>query len=173
MTGIARGKRAASASGTAVVDAFALTDVVTRIRRALRASIRSEFPWETLPMAQVEILQRLSEEPGLRVSDIARRHRLAANTVSNLIQTMVTAGLVTRTADAEDRRAVVLNLTDAGSARLDAWERAHARRIDAALRSLPRADRSAIAAAIGSLTRLATQLEETEPVDHATAERRG
>ena len=131
------------------------------MRRALRASIRSDFPWETLPMAQVEILQRLSDEPGLRVSDIARRHRLAANTVSNLIQTMVTTGLVTRAEDPADRRAVVLHVTDAGAASLNGWERAHEQRIDTALKGLPRSDRNAIAAAIGSLTRLVTQLENT------------
>jgi hypothetical protein len=51
------------ASGTAVGGAVdpaqvqRLTDVVTRLRRALRSSIRTEYPWESLPMAQVELLQ--------------------------------------------------------------------------------------------------------------------
>ena len=176
MTDTAHGRRTASESKSprpAVVNAFELTDVVTRIRRALRASIRSDIPWETLPMAQVEILQRLADEPGLRVSDIARRHRLAANTVSNLVQVMVTAGLITRTADPADRRAVVLSLTDAGAAQLQEWERAHARRIDAALRTLPRGDRDAIAAAVPGLTRLAAELEQRGSVDQTGAERRG
>ena len=45
-------------------------------------------------MAQVEILQRLKEEPGLRLNDLARRHRLANNTVSTFVQQLVMAGLV-------------------------------------------------------------------------------
>ena len=32
-----------------------------------------------LPVAQVESLQRLHHEPGLRVNDLAARHRLASN----------------------------------------------------------------------------------------------
>ena len=50
------------------VEVWAPADVVNRLRRILRSSIRSKFPWERLPMAQVEILQRLAEEPGLRAS---------------------------------------------------------------------------------------------------------
>ncbi|HEX4791752.1 MAG TPA: hypothetical protein VH372_25020, partial [Actinospica sp.] len=30
-------------------DARGLTDVVTRLRRVLRASIRADYPWESLP----------------------------------------------------------------------------------------------------------------------------
>jgi len=41
------------------VDAWLLTELVTRLRRVLRASIRTDYPWESLPMAQVELLQRL------------------------------------------------------------------------------------------------------------------
>jgi hypothetical protein len=34
-------------------DAWLLTDVITRLRRVLRSSIRSDYPWETLPMAKL------------------------------------------------------------------------------------------------------------------------
>src|SRR6478736_6814642 len=88
-------------------DAWRLADVIARLRRTLRASIRSDYPWEKLPMAQVEILQRLEDEPGLRVNDIADRHRLAKNTVSQLVQQLVSAGLA-------DRRAVLAALPALG-----------------------------------------------------------
>ena len=97
------------------VEVWALADVVNRLRRVLRSSIRSEFPWERLPMAQVEILQRLAEEPGLRVTELAARQKLAINTVSNVIQQMVLAGSVQRREDPRDRRAVIIeHLTDTG-----------------------------------------------------------
>ena len=32
-----------------------LTEVVNRLRRTLRTSIRADYPWETLPMAKVEL----------------------------------------------------------------------------------------------------------------------
>lgn len=149
------------------VDAWLLTDLVTRLRRVLRASIRSDFPWETLPMAQVELLQRLAEEPGLRVSELARRHRLATNTVSNLVQQMVVSGLVVRDTDEGDRRAVTVALTDLGANAISAWRSAHEQRLDAALSALTTRERTAIAAALPALTRLVGELEWDESGEDA------
>lgn len=143
-------------------DAWALTDVVTRLRRVLRASIRTDYPWESLPMAQVEILQRLRDEPGLRVNDLAARHRLASTTVSVLVQQLVVSGLITRTPDPDDRRAVRLALTPAGRRTVEAWLRAHEHRLQAALRRLDKADRAAVLAAVPALTRLVDELESDE-----------
>jgi DNA-binding MarR family transcriptional regulator len=144
------------------IDAWVLTDVVTRLRRVLRASIRSDYPWEKLPMAQIEILQRLHAEPGLRVNDLAERHRLANNTVSVLVQQLVVAELVTRATDPADRRAVRLDLTDQGRRMLAEWRQAHERRFDAALDRLATADRTALVAALPALSRLVDELESAE-----------
>ena len=144
------------------IDAWVLTDVVTRLRRVLRTSIRSDYPWETLPMAQIEILQRLHAEPGLRINDLAERHRLANNTVSVLVQQLVVAGLVARTPDPHDRRAVRLDLTDEGTRMLAEWRQAHERRFDAALDGLSVADRTALVTALPALSRLVDELERTE-----------
>ncbi|WP_328828895.1 MarR family winged helix-turn-helix transcriptional regulator [Streptomyces sp. NBC_00252] len=132
-------------------DARLLTEAVTRLRRALRASIRTDYPWETLPMAQVELLQVLGEHSPARVSDLASRQRLAPSTVSGLIGQMITAGLVTRDVDAADRRASVVALTDAGCEKLAAWTTAHERRMDTALTALDDSDRAAIADALPAL----------------------
>lgn len=140
-------------------DALVLTDVVTRLRRALRASIRTDYPWESLPMAQVELLQRLSESPGLRINDLAARHRLASNTVSTLIQQMVVSGLVLREPDPSDRRAVLLRLSEDGAAMLAGWSTAHEERIGAALARLAPADQAAVHAALPAFAELVAQLE--------------
>jgi DNA-binding MarR family transcriptional regulator len=140
-------------------DAWRLADVVARLRRTLRTSIRSDYPWEQLPMAQVEILQRLADEPGLRVNDIAERHRLAKNTVSQLVQQLVGTGLVDRVTDERDRRAVVLALTAQGRQRLTQWQEAHERRFARALDRLPVTDRAAVLAALPALGRLVDELE--------------
>jgi DNA-binding MarR family transcriptional regulator len=139
---------------------WSLPDLVTRLRRALRSSVRSEIPWERLPMAQVELLQRLAEEPGMRVSELAARHRLATNTVSNLVQQMVQAGLVERDVDPRDRRAVTLVATAEGLRLLQGWTDVNVRRIDAAMDELTQRDRRAIAAALPALTRLVLRLEQ-------------
>jgi len=139
--------------------AWALTDIIIRIRRILRASVRAEIPWEALPMAQVEILQRLADEPGLRVSDLARRHRLATNTVSTIVQQMVVGGLIVREPVPDDRRAVSLHLTDRGQASLDGWLQANYARVEVAWGTLAPREREKIAEALGSLRTLVDNLD--------------
>lgn len=151
----------------AVGDAWSLTDVITRLRRILRSSVRHEFPWESLPMAQVEILQRLAEEPDLGVSELAARQRLATNTVSNLIQQMVVSELVSRAPRPGDRRAQNLRLTGTGAELLQSWQNANERRVASALSRLPSHRRTAIEEAIPALSDLATLLETDEETDTA------
>ncbi|MFC9552869.1 MarR family winged helix-turn-helix transcriptional regulator [Rhodococcus sp. NPDC056960] len=140
-------------------EGWALTAVITRLRRALRSSVREDFAWESLPMAQVEFLQRLSAESGLRIVELARKHRMATNTVSALIQQMVETGLVVRSPDPRDRRAVRVDVTDAGRTRLNAWMGANERRISEAFDRLDANHRAAIGAAIPALAQLAELLD--------------
>ncbi len=141
-------------------DARTLTDVVARLRRVLRASIRADYPWESLPMAQVELLQSLAETAPARVGDLAARLRLAPSTVSGLISQMINAGLVERGTDARDRRVAVVALSAAGREQLTEWNAAHRRRIAAALAELEPTEREAIGGALPALARLVEQLAQ-------------
>lgn len=156
-------------------DAWLLTDVVTQLRRVLRSSIRTDYPWESLPMAQVELLQRLADEPGLRINDLAQRHRLANNTVSTLVQQLVLAGLVRREPSAADRRAVTVSLTEQGTELIAGWRSAHERRIAAALDQLSASDRASVLGALPALSRLVSRLQQADvsagAADSPTAER--
>ncbi|MEO5315224.1 MarR family transcriptional regulator [Pseudarthrobacter sp. CC12] len=147
-------------------DAWSLTGVITRLRRVLRSSVRQDFPWESLPMAQVEVLQRLADEPGIGVRDLAERQRLATNTVSSLIQQMVTSGLVSRAPRPGDRRAVMLNLTSTGAEVLAAWQAANHRRLGHALQQLTQTEQQAIENAIPALAALAALLEIEDELQH-------
>jgi DNA-binding MarR family transcriptional regulator len=139
------------------VDTHALTEVVNKLRRALRASIRTDIPWESLPMAQVELLQTLGEIAPARIGDLAERLHLATSTVSGLIAQMIDSGLVRRQTDPGDRRAAMVTLTAAGHSQLAEWELAHERRIGRALEQLEPEDREAITRALPAL-RLLTGL---------------
>jgi DNA-binding MarR family transcriptional regulator len=147
--------------GATGAEAHQLTEVVIQLRRALRASIRTDIPWESFPMAQVELLQTLTELAPARVGDLAERLHLANSTVSGLISQMIASGLVTREIDPDDRRAAVVTLTPAGRARLDEWEQAHERRIRNAFEPLGGSDRKAIRQALPALGRLTRRLNET------------
>lgn len=135
-----------------------LTDVVTRLRRALRTSIRTEYPWEALPMAQIELMQALSDRSPARVGDLAARQRLSTSTVSGLIGQLMTAGLVVRGTHADDRRVAVVELTEAGRRQLADWQAAHQRRIGAALERLEGGEQEAVAAALPALAKLVEYL---------------
>jgi DNA-binding MarR family transcriptional regulator len=139
-------------------DAYALTEVVARLRRVLRSSIRADYPWESLPMAQVELLQSLAESSPARVGDLASRLRLAPSTVSGLIGQMMNGGLVVRGVDPADRRAAVVELSELGRAQLTDWHGAHRSRIAAALGELDPEDRAAIDTAVPALSRLVDRL---------------
>lgn len=143
-----------------VSDAQQLTDVVTRLRRALRTSIRTDYPWESLPMAQVELLLALSDHEPAKIGQLATLQRLAPNTVSGIVQQLLEAGLASRETDPADRRVARVALTEAGRQQLAEWQRAHERRIENALNRLRPADRDAILGALPGLNDLVDHLSD-------------
>jgi DNA-binding MarR family transcriptional regulator len=144
----------------ATSDARQLTDVVTRLRRALRTSIRTDYPWESLPMAQVELLMALADHAPAKIGQLAELQRLAPNTVSGLVQQLVESGLASRETDQIDRRVARVTLTEAGHRQLAEWQAAHERRIDSALARLHEDDRAAIMTALPGLDQLVEQLSK-------------
>jgi len=154
-----RRRRAGQGAG-AGIDAHGLTEVVTRLRRALRASIRTEIAWESLPMAQVELMQSLADQSPARITALAERLHLANSTVSGLVSQLINGGLIERGTDPEDRRAAVVELSSTGRATLREWEAAHERRILSALAQLGVEQRRAIDLAVPALAELAWLLAE-------------
>jgi len=145
------------------VSARELTEVVNQLRRALRASIRSDYPWESLPLAQVELLQALDEAVApVRVGELAVRLSLATNTVSTLIRDMSRGGLVTRRHDEVDARAVYVSVTDSGRELLAQWQRAHEDRLGSALSRLSARDRQRVLTAVPALGALVLELRAAD-----------
>jgi DNA-binding MarR family transcriptional regulator len=78
--------------------------------------------WETedprrvggLTASQLTLLLSLSEHPGCRVQDTAKRLDLTAPTISIGVRRLENMGLVQRDADPEDQRAVCLHLSPQG-----------------------------------------------------------
>jgi DNA-binding MarR family transcriptional regulator len=148
---------------TDTTDAEALTDVVSRLRRVLRAGIRTDYPWETLPMAQIELLQCLRDHDpiGIRVGEICTALQLAPATTSGLVQQVVEAGTASRDPDPADRRVAVVRLTKAGRRQLQDWQKAHERRLGTALAQLSVAQRAAVRAAVPALAVLVDKLSQS------------
>jgi hypothetical protein len=134
------------------VDVRALTEVVGRLRRTLRRSIRTDYPWEQLPMARVELMHALSELGG-------------SARVGELVQRLIDDGLAERMVDPLDRRASVIALMPAGAEELERWTDANDTRIRAAMGSLPSTDQTAIRQALPALQSLVDALEQHDGSD--------
>ncbi|WP_067887161.1 MarR family winged helix-turn-helix transcriptional regulator [Nocardia vaccinii] len=98
------------------VDIVVAVAQLTRLARALRK--------DDLPHAMLRALSVLDERGALRVSEFARIDGCSQPTATALIGRMAKAGLVSRTADPGDSRAVVVALTPAGRDRLAVSRRA-------------------------------------------------
>jgi DNA-binding MarR family transcriptional regulator len=140
-------------------DLDALADVVTRLRRALRRVVRSDLPFETLPMAQIEVMQLLAERPGLRAGEVGDALLLAPTTVSTLVGALLTQDLIERQADPADRRAWRLLLTEDGEARLADWQQSNRRVMRAAATHLGEDDLRALRDALPALGALVAHLD--------------
>lgn len=82
----------------------------------LRSYWKTEDPRRVggLTESQLSLLLSLSEHPGCRVQDTAKRLDLTAPTISIGVRRLESMGLVERVADAEDQRAVCLYLSPQG-----------------------------------------------------------
>ena len=132
------------------------------MRRVLRRRQRALIPLPPLRGAELELRQAVEAEPRIGVAAAARALHLAPNSVSTLVNRLVADGLLARSPDPTDRRAVRLELTDAAVARLDRVRGLRRALVGAAYDRLDPAEQAAIGAALPALDRLLTALEEVE-----------
>ncbi|WP_239003992.1 MarR family winged helix-turn-helix transcriptional regulator [Nocardia panacis] len=79
---------------------------------------------EELPRAIMRALAVLDEHGAVRVSEFARIDRCSQPAATTLIGRLVADGYATRRGDPQDSRAVLVELTPAGRARLESARRA-------------------------------------------------
>jgi DNA-binding MarR family transcriptional regulator len=134
-----------------------LIQQINGIRRVVRRRLRTGI---TLPLtpSQVDVPRVVEETPGIGVAAAARALHLAGNSVSTVVNQLVTAGYLRRQPDPADGRAVRLRLTRSATARLAVWRTERVRLVDAGLAQLSARDRAAIARAIPALRALAETL---------------
>ncbi|WP_324194093.1 MarR family winged helix-turn-helix transcriptional regulator [Nocardia blacklockiae] len=99
-----------------------LVDIVVTASRLTR--LAGSFSGDVLPRAMVRALSVLDEHGPLRVSEFARIDGCSQPSATALIGRLIAAGLADRTTDPGDSRAVVVEPTPAGRARLAASRRA-------------------------------------------------
>ena len=86
--------------------------IVGRFRRQLRRSAGRGFDSARLTESQSELLWLVGRRPGISVSAAAAELGLVPNTASTLVSKLVSAGLLTRSVGASDRRVGELALAE-------------------------------------------------------------
>jgi DNA-binding MarR family transcriptional regulator len=108
-------------SGEAKFSDWELLGQVSQVFRALADSYMDQIDAHR---AQAFVLCRLYDREGMTQSEIAEQLAVQGATVTNMLQRMEEAGLVTRRRDADDNRLVRVYLTDAGREKERAMNRA-------------------------------------------------
>ena len=149
----------ASEPPSAVGSAAELAELSGRLRRGLRAGVRRDWPYDQLSTAQLDLLRLLADHGDLPVNEAATHLGVAPNTVSGLVRQLSDAGLLTRTADAGDKRVGWLHVSALALHRLRRWRGYRDALLADALTQLDDADQEALAAAVEPLRRLVAALE--------------
>jgi DNA-binding MarR family transcriptional regulator len=95
-------------------DAAVLSDLLLRVSRSQRRRWREALaPWDLAP-SQGRALRVISGRDGTRISDLAEALRIAPRSATEVADGLEARGLVERTPDPRDRRAVLLRATADG-----------------------------------------------------------
>jgi DNA-binding MarR family transcriptional regulator len=95
-------------------DAEALGELLVRVTRGQRRRWREALtPWDLSPH-HVRALRVVTDRSGTRLSELAEALRIAPRSATEVADALQARGLVERTSDPTDRRAVVLTPTEEG-----------------------------------------------------------
>lgn len=137
-----------------------LLAVVARLNRL--ATQRIQMP---LPAAQARLLATIEAHGEARIGDLAAVDHCSQPTMTTQVRRLEEAGLVTRTVDPGDARAVRIGITTEGRRTLNAVRADRAAAIEPQLAQLAPTERRVLADAVGVLRQLLDNA--------ATARRRG
>ena len=128
-----------------------LAELVTAVAGRLRSAWRDGLaPWGLSPH-QGRALPVVALTPGLRPTDLASRLRISPRSVTEVVDGLVEAGLLERTPDPRDRRAVSLDLTAEGQAQVRAIRQSREQVAGTLFDTLSAHDREQLQRILGSL----------------------
>ena len=119
---------------------------VARLNQLLRAKVHRRSS-----VAALLTLRRLDDEGPLRITELAAAELVSQPTMTGIVRRLEADGLVRRSPDPDDARAVRVTLTDAGGEELAAVRSARAAFVQDRLERLDDAALAALAAAVPAL----------------------
>lgn len=92
-----------------------LVDALHEINQGMGKYARAVLAEHEMPMSLLMISKHIKAEPGITVSEMARRTGIAKSHVSNQIRRLEEQGWVEKRSDQDDQRILRLYLSDLGS----------------------------------------------------------
>jgi DNA-binding MarR family transcriptional regulator len=129
-----------------------ILDAVRRIVRSLHESSRAAEKVLGLTGAQLFVLQRLADAPGLSLNALAQQTHTHQSSVSTVVSRLVDRGLVLRTPSAADARRLELRVSAEGRRLVGRAPDAAQARLIHAIEQLPEIRRRRLARALADLT---------------------
>lgn len=137
-----------------------LASLVWTLQRTLLKARKPPEGQRVRPRAQVELLQLVTDQPGISVREAAETLRMQPNNVSSLVSVLVNDGFLQRVADPADRRLIRLQPTEQMHRARSYVDTELHNDIAAALAELPAASAKRIRAAIPDLWALVEKLNQ-------------
>lgn len=141
---------------------LSLLDIVPRLNRWAEASVSRAAGENRLSLRQLSALTMIESEK-TTLGDVARRLMVTPAVVTGLIDRLERRGYVRRINSTDDRRRVLLALTDEGRAAAESVSRRLQEEMAAALASFSAADLEQLDRSLTELRPVATELELTSP----------
>ena len=141
-----------------------LLAILPLLNRLVAAEVRREVG-EDITMPQFRVLGHLSAGP-LTLSALAKQRRVSLQSMSEMVQTLVERGWLTRTPDPRDRRQHLLQLTEHGKQHYAHANDLMLQRLVPLLTELTVAEREAVHHAMTALHRVLVREESEEPDGH-------
>src|SRR5580765_6241646 len=136
-----------------------LLSVVARLNRLASQLIRLPLPW-----AQARLLSTIEDRGEARISDLAALDNCSQPTMTTQVRRLEDVGLVSRTVDPDDARAVLIRITPKGVDTLRQVRVDRGAAIDPYLERLDAADREALSDAVRVLRRLLADAAAPTPI---------
>ena len=135
--------------------------VIGRLSRRLRPTAAGSAAG--LTPTKTSVLLSVVREGPMRLSALAESESLNPTLLSRSISALVDAGILERSSDEGDRRAAWVQATPAGRELAQQVRRERTDAVNAAMETLPVADRRLLEQALPALESLAQQLVERRP----------
>ena len=132
-----------------------LLSTVARINRLATQRVRMR-----LPFAQARLLSAIEDQGSARISDLAALDHCSQPTMTTQVRRLEDAGLVSRTADPADARAVLISITPEGVNTLAQVRTERGAVIDPYLARLDEADRQTLVDAVRVMRSLLSDAQE-------------